>query len=158
MDRPTVYIETSIVSYLAAHPSRDPVTAANQRLTHAWWNERRQDYALFTSPMVLEEAAAGDPQMAQARLALLAGMERLPRHAEVALLSNDVYRTAHLPPRARTDAVHIAYAAVHRVEYLLTWNCRHIANPALKLRLERACRLRGYDLPVLCTPELLLGE
>jgi predicted nucleic acid-binding protein len=158
MDKPTLYIETSIVSYLASRPSRDPVTARNQQLTHAWWNTRRQDYALFTSPTVLEEAAAGDPVMAHARLALLANVERLPRHAEVSLLSNAIYRITSLPPHARTDALHIAFAAAFGMSHLLTWDSKHIANPALRPRLERACGLRGFDLPVLCTPKSLLGE
>lgn len=158
MDRPSVYIETSIVSYLAARPSRDPVTAANQRLTHAWWNERRHEYELVTSPTVLDEAAAGEPGMAQARLELLSDVERLPHGSEVSLLAAAIHKTANLPPRARTDAAHIAFAAAYGVVYLLTWNCKHIANPTLRPGLERACRLRGYELPVLCTPALLLGE
>lgn len=157
MDKPTLYIETSIVSYLAADPSGHAVTAANQRLTHEWWNTRRHDYALFTSRTVAEEAAAGDPQMARARIALLAGIERLPRRREVVLLANDVYETLRLPPHARTDALHIAFAAAYGLTHLLTWDSKHIANPAFKPRLERACRLRGLDLPVLCTPKSLPG-
>ncbi|MBW3572600.1 MAG: type II toxin-antitoxin system VapC family toxin [Gemmatimonadetes bacterium] len=158
MDKPTVYIETSIVSYLAARPSRDPVTLRNQQLTHEWWNTRRHDYALFTSRAVVDEAAAGDAQTAQARIALLAGVERLPRQQQLSLLADEIYRTLKLPPRVRTDAAHIAFAAAYGVTYLLTWNCKHIANPALRRRLEWACRLRGFSLPVLCTPETLLRE
>ena len=158
MDRPSVYIETSIVSYLAARLSRDPLTALNQQLTHAWWNTRRQDFVLYTSPTVLDEASAGELSMAQARIALLADVARLPRRQEVSLLSNDVFRIAGLPPSARTDAIHIAFAAAFGLSYLLTWDGRHIANPALRSRFERACRLRGFDLPVLCTPKSLPGE
>jgi predicted nucleic acid-binding protein len=157
MEKPTLYIETSIVSYLAADPSRHPVTAAHQRLTHEWWKTRRHDYELFTSETVLEEAAEGDPLMAPRRLALLAGVELLPRREEVMLLSDEIYRILRLPPRAITDAVHIAIAAAYGLTYLLTWDRKHIANPALQPRLERACRLRGFDLPVLCTPKILLG-
>jgi predicted nucleic acid-binding protein len=156
MDRPTLYIETSIVSYLASRPSRDPVSLRNQQLTHAWWNTRRHEYELFTSEAVADEAAAGDPQMAQARIALLTGIERLPRREEVSLLANELYSSLKLPPRAQTDAVHIALAAAYGVSYLMTWNCKHIANPVLRPRLERACRLRGLVLPVLCTPKSLM--
>jgi predicted nucleic acid-binding protein len=158
MDKPTLYIETSIVSYLAADPSRHPVTLRNQQLTHRWWNTRRHDYALFTSETVIDEAAEGDPLVAPLRLALVAGVELLPRREEVVLLSDDISRILKLPPRAITDAVHIAFAAVYGLTYLLTWDRKHIANPALQPRLERACRLRGFDLPVLCTPKILLGE
>lgn len=158
MDKPTLYIETSIVSYLAADPSRHPVTARNQRLTHDWWNTRRRDYALYTSRTVADEAAGGDPHMAHSRLTLLAGVERLPPSREAFLLADEIYAALKLPPRARTDAVHIAFAAAYGLTYLLTWNCKHIANPALEPRLERACRLRGFHLPVLCTPASFLGE
>jgi hypothetical protein len=156
MDKPTLYIETSIVSYLAADPSRHPVTARNQRLTHEWWNTRRQDYALYTSETVRDEVADGDPNMAERRLALLTGVGLLLPRDDVALLASEIQTRIRLPARAATDAFHIAFAAIYEAEYLLTWNCKHIANPALKPRLAQACRLRGVELPVLCTPQDLL--
>jgi hypothetical protein len=158
MDRPTLYIETSIVSYLASDPSRHPVTAANQRLTLEWWNTRRHDYALFTSETVLQEAADGDPAMAARRMTLLANSELLLPRPEVSLLANEIQARIKLPPRAITDTLHVAFAAVYNVAYLLTWNCKHIANPALKPRLLQACQLLGFELPVLCTPKDMLGE
>jgi predicted nucleic acid-binding protein len=158
MDKPTLYIETSVVSYLAADPSGHPVTAANQRLTHEWWNTRRKDYALFTSETVLQEAADGDQAMAARRIALLTDSKLLLPLLEVSLLASEIQARIKLPPRAITDTLHVAFAAVYNVAYLLTWNCKHIANPALKPRLLQACRLRGFELPVLCTPKEMLGE
>src|SRR5688500_194435 len=132
MDKPSVYIETSIVSYLAARPSRDPVTARNQRLTHAWWNTRRHDYALFTSRTVVDEAGRGDPAMAKRRLTLLATMPVMKLEDPEFQLAQTLQQLVPLPPRAKDDALHIAAAAVRGMAYLLTWNCKHIANPRLE--------------------------
>lgn len=158
MDRPSLYIETSIVSYLAADPSRHPVTAANQRLTHAWWNTRRHQYALFTSDIVLKESTRGDASVSAKRLALLTPIQLLPEREQVTLLADDIRSRLRLPDRAAPDALHIAYAAAYGLTYLVTWNCTHIANPKLQPRLEQACRLRGLGLPILCTPNRLMEE
>lgn len=157
MDRPTVYIETSIVSYLAARPSRDPVTLRNQQLTHAWWNTRRERYALRTSDLVISEAQGGDPVMAERRIEILAGIPRLDPVDEAAELARDLRAQVPLPLRAATDSLHIALATVHRASYLLTWDSRHIANPRLAQRIERVCLSRGYAAPALRTPLDLMG-
>ena len=158
MDRPTVYIETSIVSYLAAPPSRHPVTARNQRLTHEWWNTRRHDCALLTSEIVVREAAEGDAQMAALRLALLAPLPFVRPNDAVEALADELRIRVPLPPRATTDALHLALGAYYGMAYLLTWNCKHIANPRLKNRIEEICRKAGYRTPNLCTPLEMLGE
>jgi|SRR5215218_7815851 len=156
--RPTVYVETSIISYLAAHPSRDLVTAARQQITHAWWRERRPDFMVFASQVVLDEAAAGDPHAAERRMQLLEGMPLLDLTPEVADLAAALIMRLPLPQRAGADAAHIAVAARHGVNFLLTWNCAHIANAELRPRIERICREAGYSVPVLCTPDELMGE
>jgi predicted nucleic acid-binding protein len=156
MDRPSVYIETSIVSYLAARPSRDPVTVANQRLTHAWWNERRHEYELVTSPLTWLEAARGDETIAQRRLALLASLTTVAAPLRAGDLARMLHKGIPLPDRAESDAEHIALAAVHGIAYLLTWDSKHIANPRLKQRIEAILGSRGYASPVLCTPEDLM--
>jgi predicted nucleic acid-binding protein len=158
MEKPTLYIETSVVSYLAADPSQHPVTAANQRLTHEWWNTRRYDYVLFTSDVVLKESARGDARVAAKRLALLTPVQLLPEREQVTLLADEILSRLRLPARAVADALHISYAAAYGITYLVTWNCTHIANPKLEPRLEQACRLRGLDLPILCTPKRLMRE
>ncbi|HEX6367641.1 MAG TPA: type II toxin-antitoxin system VapC family toxin [Longimicrobium sp.] len=153
MDRPTVYIETSIVSYLASRPSRDPVTLRNQQLTHAWWNTRRPDYALFTSKFVIDEAADGDPVIAQRRVTLLTSIPLLASEGTVAEeLAQALVRGVPLPPRAFADAMHIALASVRGMAYLLTWNCKHIANPRLQTRMARITAAWGFTIPALRTP------
>jgi predicted nucleic acid-binding protein len=154
----TVYIETSIISYLTAYPSRDLITAAHQQITHAWWQVRRPVFSLFASQVVLDEAAAGDPGMASKRIELLAGVPLLEITPEVADLAATLIAKLPLPPRAGADAAHIAVAAYHGMDFLLTWNCAHIANAVLRPRIEKICKEHGYSFPVLCTPEELVGD
>ncbi len=153
----TVYIETSIVSYLTARPSRDLLVAAHQQLPVTWWDQQRTRYELFTSQVGLAEARAGDPEAAQRRLAVL---ERLPllnvTDAAIALAATLVTGQA-LPAQAAQDALHIAVTCVHGVEDLLTWNCTHLANARLRSRIEQVCRDVGYIPPIICTPEELEG-
>jgi hypothetical protein len=156
--RPTVYLETSIVSYLAAYPSRDLVTAARQQVTHTWWKERRGDFTIFASQVVLDEASAGDSDAARRRMDLLKDVPLLDVTPEVADLAAALIQRLPLPRRAGADAAHIALAARHKVDFLLTWNCAHIANAELRPRIERICREQGYTVPVLCTPDELMGE
>jgi hypothetical protein len=155
--RATVYIETSIVSYLTARPSRDLLVAAHQQLTVTWWEQQRAHYDLFTSQVVLAEARAGDPDAAQRRVAVL---ERLPlldvTDAAITLAAALVSGQA-LPAQAAQDALHIAVSCVHGMEYLLTWNCTHLANARLRSRIEHICRNTGYVPPIICTPEELEG-
>ncbi|HEX6037581.1 hypothetical protein [Longimicrobium sp.] len=157
MDTPSVYIETSIVSYLAADPSRHPVTLRNQQLTHAWWATRER-YTLYTSNAVVGEARDGDSRMAAARLALLDPITILAENAEVQALASALRHGIPLPARAHADAAHVAIAAVYGLAYLLTWNCKHIANPKLIPRIARICSAWGRNAPVLCTPAQLLED
>jgi hypothetical protein len=152
MDKPSVYIETSIVSYLAADPSRHPVTLRNQQLTHAWWATRER-YALYTSKLVIDEAADGNPVLAQRRLALLSGVPLIGfAETDAEQLAADLCMRVPMPAQAYTDAMHIALAAARGMTYVLTWNCKHIANPRLQSRIRAACSRWGYQLPALCTP------
>lgn len=152
-----VYIETTIPSYLTAHPSRQLVRAAQQHQTADWW-DRRAEYEMFVSELVLSECRAGDPLAAAARLAVLSGIPLLDQGEEVAALAAELLRSVPLPDRALADAVHIATAAVHGMDLLLTWNCRHIANPVLRPQVEEVCRSAGYEPPAICTPGELLFE
>jgi len=155
---PTVYIETSIISYLAAQPSRDLVTAAHQQITYDWWRRRRSAFDLFVSQLVIDEAAAGDPDGAARRSALIAELPLLDVTPAVTSFAAFLVEAAALPVRAGADALHIALAAVHGVDYLLTWNCAHIANAGLRVLVERACAKQGYAAPTMCTPEELMEE
>ena len=154
----TVYVETSILSYLAGRPSRDLVVAARQQLTHTWWRTRRTAFDLYVSQLVLHEVQAGDPATARRRVALLADFPLLDMTPEVAELAAALIERVPLPPRAGADAAHIAVAAYHGMDFLLTWNSAHIANAELRPRVERVCRERGHPAPVLCTRDELMGE
>ena len=156
--RPSVYVETSIISYLAAHPSRDLITAAHQQITHTWWRERRPEFSIVASQVVLDEAAAGDPHAAGRRMDFLNEVPLLEITPGVAELAAALIERLPLPRRAGADADHIAVAAYHGINFLLTWNCAHIANAELRPRIERICREQGFEVPVLCTPDELMGE
>jgi hypothetical protein len=152
--KPLVYVETTIPSYLTAWPSRDLRQAADQEATRESW-ARRDEFELFLSQLVLDECQAGDPAAAAERYAALAGLPVLDLSAEVISLTEVLMRAVRLPAKAQADAGHIATAAVHGMEYLLTWNCRHIANAVLRPRIEAACLAAGYDPPLICTPREL---
>jgi hypothetical protein len=155
--KPTVYIETTIPSYLTAWPSRDLVRAAHQQITREWW-ARRQGFDLYSSRLVVQECQAGDAQAAADRLAALAGIPLLELEAAVEEVAEALVRGVPLPAKAAADALHIATAAVHGMHYLLTWNCTHIANVALRPQIEAVCRAAGFEPPLICTPEELPME
>nr|VFK64812.1 MAG: PIN domain-containing protein [Candidatus Kentron sp. TC] len=129
MKRETVYVETSVISYLCARPSRDLIIAANQKTTRQWWDEKRSDYDCFISELVLKESMAGDPEVAKKRIRLMLNLPVLAITDTVAILSETIMHDAKLPVSVENDILHIAIAAYHKIDYLLTLNCRHIANP-----------------------------
>ena len=124
----SVYIETSVISYLTARPSRDLIVAAHQEITREWWESRRLDFEVFVSGFVLEEATQGDADAARRRMDVVAALDELLVNDEVERLAEVLLIEGALPKQARYDALHIAVAAVNGVDYLLTWNCKHIAN------------------------------
>jgi hypothetical protein len=145
------------VSYLAARSSRDLVVAAHQQVTREWWEQRRCDFELFVSALVVQEACSGDEQSAQRRLNELATIPVLVLTEEATALANDPVEGGPLPRTAIEDALHIALATVHGMDYLLTWKCRHLANAEMQHGVTAKCLLRGYDPPVICIPEELMG-
>lgn len=151
-----VYIETTVVSYLTARPSRDVVIAGHQQVTHEWWDTRRSDYELCVSQLVLDEAGAGDPQAAGERLAVLHPMLVLETTPEALELAKELVQAGALPANAVGDALHIAIAATKGVPFLLTWNCRHLANAVMRPMIEAACNAKEFKPPIICTPEELL--
>ena len=152
MAKPSVYIETSIVGYLVARPSANLLTAACHQVTADWWEGKRHLYDLFTSELVIAEAKAGDVDAVGRRLELLRGVPELTISDEVKGLAVALVGQGALPDKAQADAIHIAAAAVHNVDYLLTWNCRHIDNPATKPAVRAVCTREGYRCPEICTP------
>lgn len=155
--RPKVYLETTIPSYLTAWPSRDLVRAAHQQITREWWQNRTR-FDLYISQLVLREASGGDAEAAGLRLEALRGIPVLALSPAASALAQQLVQQGLLPENAVADALHIAIAVVNGMDYLLTWNCAHIANAALRHRIEAICRASGYEPPVLCTPEELMEE
>ena len=157
MSLPRLYIETTIPSYLTARLSRDTILAGQQETTRLWWENKRVDYDLYVSELVLEETAAGDPAMAVARHAALAGLPQLAQTPEVDALAARLLEQGIIPPSAAPDAEHIALAAVHAMNFLLTWNCKHIANAVHRRRVEAVCAEAGLVCPIICTPYHLMA-
>ena len=156
MPAPTLYLETTIPSYLAARRSPLARIAADQQTTQDWWDFHRQEYEIFISEAVLDEAADGDPALSAQRMAILAGLPRLQITPEADALVERLLRSDIIPAKAAADAVHLALAATHGIEYLLTWNCRHIHNLKLERRIEAACEAFGFACPIICTPAELM--
>lgn len=153
---PTVYIETSVVSYLTARPSRDIVAAAYQEVTREWWRSAQDKFVLCASALVMSEARTGDPKAARARLEILAALPLLDATGPAVDLTRRLLDEGAVPRTAAEDAAHIAIAAANGVDYLVTWNFRHIANATMRSRIEEVCRRSGYGPPVICTPSELV--
>lgn len=154
----TVYIETSIIGYLTARSTKNLIIAGNIETTRDWWQNRRNDFILYISQVVLDEVARGDAEIALERLEILNGLPLVELNQNVRDLSAQFLKRSNLPPKASDDAVHIAAATVHGVDYLLTWNCKHIANAQIQRKLAEISLDLGYELPIICTSYELLGD
>jgi hypothetical protein len=154
--KPRVYVETSVVSYLTARLSRDVVILGNQVVTRDWWRDAEERFELVVSALVLEEAGDGDPQVSRDRLAALEPLTVLDATDESIALADALIQAHAVPASAVQDAAHIAIAVVNGVEYLSTWNFRHIANPFAASKIEEACRAAGYEPAKICTPRQLM--
>lgn len=153
-----VYIETSVVSYLSARPSRNILATAWQQITRQWWEKKRAGFELFTSELVLTEASKGDADAVQRRIEKLQDIPDLEITDDVVTLAKKLVKDGALPREAMDDAMHIAVAAVHGVDYLLTWNYRHLDNAEKKPLVRSVCAVEGYRCPEICTPQELMGE
>ena len=154
----TVFIETTIPSYYVARRARDIVQAARQELTIEWWDNHRSRYELLSSQIVLDELARGEQAMAMKRLQLIENISLLVISEPVIKIAEELLREGIVPQKAADDAFHIACAGVHRVDFLLTWNCTHIANPHNRNRIERCFTRYQIKMPVICTPEEFIGD
>ncbi len=155
--KPTAYLETTVVSYLTAKPARDLLRAAEQEVTREWWG-KRSEFELYISQLVIGEASLGDAEAAQRRLTILREIDVLDMTVEAAALAHTLVTLGGLPIKAGADALHIAVAAVHGVDFVVSWNCTHIANARTRGKIEGICRDAGYAPPMLCTPRELLEE
>ncbi len=153
-----VYVETSIFSYLTSKPSRNILAAAWQSLTVEWWEKRRRDFDLFISELVREEALGGDKQAAAKRIAAMEGIPLLKITDEVVSLGRTFLEPGPLPKRASGDALHLSLASIHKMDYLLTWNCRHLDNAEIKPKVRKLLSQKGLSIPEICTPQELIGD
>ena len=154
--KPRVYIETSIPSYLTARPSNDIRAMANQNSTIEWWENRRSEFDVFISEFVIAESSQGHPEAPARRLEAINDILELDVSEEVKILAKALIDEGPIPEKAEIDAYHIAVATVNGMDYLLTWNCTHIANAVMRPKVEAVCRNHGYEPPVICTPQELM--
>jgi hypothetical protein len=152
-----VYIETSVVSYFTSRPSRDIIVLAHQEITRQWWPKAVQRFDVFISEVVVEEAGAGDPGAAKMRLAELKDFQHLELNEKVEKMAQIYIEQLNIPQKAIRDAVHIAVASVHNIDYLVTWNCTHLANAQIIKRLIKINKRHSVRTPIICTPEELMG-
>lgn len=153
----SVYLETSFISYLVARPSRDVIVAGHQQTTHQWWDYRRSHFVCSVSQVVIDEASLGDASEVQKRLTIIGGLPTVDVNEEAEALTLAIIAASILPPHAFPDAAHVAVCAVHKIDYLLTWNCKHLANVQMTRRIAVVCEKLGYKMPMICTPEELMG-
>lgn len=151
----TISIETTIPSYLGAHLSRQEPMASHQKLTHEWWKNERHKFLLYSSLLVRQEALRGDADAVRRRMPYLNGITELDVLPGTDKLEADLIRLFQLPPRAAADAGHLAMAILHRMDYLLTWNCTHLANASLQKDMMEYCHYHTLHVPIVCTPETL---
>ncbi len=154
----SLYLDTSIIGYLTIRPSTNLITASNSVITQNWWDTRRQNFTLYISEVVLEELARGDQEIATKRLDLINELPLLALNEAVEELAQQFLIKSNLPPKASDDALHIALATVYKLDYLLTWNCKHIANAQIQKKLSQISIQSGYELPTICTPYELMGD
>ncbi|MFV9691960.1 MAG: type II toxin-antitoxin system VapC family toxin [Desulfobacteria bacterium] len=153
----SVYLETTIPSFLTARPSNNLVVAGKQEVTRQWWEKRKEKYALYISQYVLDEAARGNPDVAKKRMVVLEGIDLLEVDEDVIRLARVIIDSEIIPQKASTDAGHIAVATRHGIDFLITWNCTHIANAEILCKINYIVSEAGYHLPTICTLDELFG-
>ncbi len=156
--KPSVYIETTVISYLTARPSRDLVVAGHQQTTYDWWTNRLPGFEAFLSPVVIDEISRGNAAMAQRRLDAVSELKLLELLPEVEKLADVYFAQLQLPMRARADALHLAFAAWHGMDFLVTWNCSHIASGFVRREIKKTNALWEIISPTICTPEELIED
>ena len=153
----SVYIESSVIGYLTARPSRDVVAASRQAITIDWWRDNRRRFEVYVSALVLEELSGGDAAAAAARLEAVAGIPSLEIGPEAVSLAEALLAAGAVPANSQRDALHIAIAATQGTDYLLTWNFRHINNAETRGLIAEVVAEQGLACPSLCSPEELGG-
>lgn len=155
---PKLYLETTIPSYLTSRPSRDLIVAGHQQITREWWETKRGDFDISISQFVLDEAGDGDPDAARERINVIASMPILHFSPDAESLAGEFLKRGLLPFQATVDAADLAIATTYGMDFLLTWNCAHLANPSIVKTIAAFCSMRGLECPIVCIPEALMGE
>lgn len=153
----TIYIETTIVGHLCGRILDDVTTAAHQRSTRAWWETRSSRYKCFVSLLVIDECGAGNADFAKERMQEISKLDLLGGSLDADELAAALLKAKAIPESEPRDAMHISLAATNGVKYLLTWNFKHIANARLRSKIEDTCRANGFEPPIICTPDELMG-
>jgi len=156
MSYPKVYVETSVISYLTSRLNRDLIVAANQQITQEWWEVRRPQFDLYISQLVIQESSYGDADAIERRLQVLSDIPLLKLTEETVIVAEKLVEKGAIPKKVVEDALHIAVATINGMDYLLTWNFKHIANAVMRSKIETVCRDAGYEPPVICSPQELL--
>jgi hypothetical protein len=149
----SIYVETTIFSYLTSKPSANLINAARQQTTNLWWEYRRKDFHLFVALPVIAEASKGDPDAVVKRLSVIRKLPIVGLTPQASELADIFIKETPFPLNAEVDALHIAIACVNQFDFILTWNFKHIANAEIRSKLEILAESQGYQLPVICTPE-----
>lgn len=158
MKMKSVYIESSVISYIVARPSRDIVTSARQNITMEWWEEYKKSFHIFISELVLEEIGSGDQDAARERLTLVEDVPVLEATENAVKLAKALIAKNAIPESSPEDALHIGIAAAQKTDFLLTWNFKHINNANTRDKISRVVAGLDYICPVLCSPEELINE
>lgn len=154
--KPSAYIETSVISYLTGRMSSNLIVAAHQQITQEWWDNSLRYFSPFISVIVLDEASKGDKKAAALRLAKISHFPLLKINPDIEKQAEKYYRSLRIPEKARADAYHLAIASHYKVDFLVTWNCSHLANGFVIKQLKNINSELGIRSPVICTPEELM--
>jgi predicted nucleic acid-binding protein len=153
-----VYLESSLVSYLTSKPSRDIIIASRQQVSQAWWETQRSRFSLYISPLVIQEVGAGDPEAVKKRLSIIRHIPLLEINEDTLELAANLLKNKAVPEKSTGDALHLAVTAFHNMDYLLTWNYKHLANAEKRNLIAQAIQGIGYNNPIICTPDELMGD
>jgi predicted nucleic acid-binding protein len=152
----SVYVESTVISYLTAKPSRDVVVAGHQQLTREWWDYSLPKLNPFVSQFVVNEVSAGDPVASKARLKSISTFSLLEMKPEIEHIANQYFRAIRIPEKAKSDAFHLAVATWHGLDFLVSWNCTHIASARVRGIVEQINAQNDFATPMICTPEELM--
>ncbi len=130
----------------------------NNQVTHEWWQQRRSLFDLCISQLVLRESGKGEKEAASERLRVMQNFQVLELRTEALELGESFIIQNALPQKASDDALHIALATIYGIDYLLTWNCKHMANAEIQKKIAKISLGQGYEIPTICTPYELMGE